>query len=89
MVAGGRSDDALGTLLLRQVRDLVVGAAQLERAGVLEILRLQVDFVLAQTGKERAFQELRLLRHAVEGARRLVYAGDGRFLQDGSDIVQR
>ena len=89
VVAGGRGDDALGAFLIRQMSDLVVGAAHLERAGVLKILGLQIDVVLAQCGKKGAVEELRFLRHAVQGACRLIYAGNGRFLQDGGNIVRR
>ena len=43
VVAGARRDDAGGVLLRREQRDLVDGAADLEGARPLEVLRLQVD----------------------------------------------
>ena len=43
VVAGARGDDAGGVLLRAQLGDLVDRAADLEGAGALEVLRLQVD----------------------------------------------
>jgi hypothetical protein len=42
VIATGIGDDAAATVLLGKRRDLVVGAAQLERADGLAILRLEV-----------------------------------------------
>ena len=41
VVAGGEGHDAAGALLERDRRELVVGAAELERAGALQGLRLE------------------------------------------------
>ena len=47
MVAGGAGDDAVRSFLRSQGTDLVVGAADLESAGELQVLRLDVN-VFAQ-----------------------------------------
>ena len=44
MVAGGAGDDAVRSFLRSQGTDLVVGAADLESAGELQVLRLDVMF---------------------------------------------
>ena len=51
MVAGARRDDAAGALVRRQMRDLVVGAAQLEAEDRLQVLALEQHRV-AETARE-------------------------------------
>ena len=46
VVAGARRDDAARALGVRQVRDAVVGAAQLEAEDRLQVLALEEDLVL-------------------------------------------
>ena len=50
MVAGGAGDHALRGLLGGELADLVEGAADLERTGLLQVLRLDIK-VLAQAGR--------------------------------------
>lgn len=45
MVAGGAGDHAAVRFFLGQGADLVVSAAQLERAGQLQVLRLNIDIL--------------------------------------------
>ena len=48
VVAGAGGDDALGALLLGELGDPQVGAADLERAGALEVLALDLDLLTGQ-----------------------------------------
>ena len=66
MIAGRGGDYALFLFLRLELADLVVGTAQFEGAGVLEILRLEVDFVAAELREKGTFDELGFLGYAVE-----------------------
>ena len=46
VVAGRTGDDAPGLFLVGQVGDLITRTAQLERTGVLQVLRLEEQFTL-------------------------------------------
>ena len=48
MIAGAGGDDAAGALLGREQRQLVGGAALLERSGALQVLQLEMDLRTAQ-----------------------------------------
>ena len=64
MVTGRARDNALGLLLVAQLRDLVIRAAHLERAGDLEILGLEVNVrVLADL---RGMDDVRLPDDALQ-----------------------
>ena len=73
VVAGGDPDHAALLLLRRQRRELVEDAARLERAGLLEQLRLEVRLRPERAGAERgravdaAPDPLRRLQHVVAG----------------------
>ena len=68
VVAGAGGDDAAGPFLLAQVRDLVVGAAQLEAEDRLQILALEEHLVRQAPREARREVERRLARHVVDAA---------------------
>ncbi len=65
MVSGRAGDDALVERLLRKLRDLVVGAPQLEGAGDLQVLRLEIELVQSRH-ELRCRNQVRLPRNALE-----------------------
>ena len=65
VIAGGRRDDAARALGGRQMRHLVVRAAQLEREHRLLVLALQQDAVAEPSRQRRREVERRLDRHVV------------------------
>src|SRR6185436_15822013 len=69
MVAGAGGDDAAGALVGRQVRDLVVGAAQLEAEDRLQVLALEEDRVAETARQAGRGVERRLARDVVDPAR--------------------
>ena len=75
VVAGARGDDAAGALLLGEMRDLVVGAAQLEAEDRLQILALEQHGVAETARESRRRIERRFARHVVDAA--------------GQDVVER
>ena len=77
MVAGGSGDDAFLSLRRRQLADLIIGAPEFKGAGILEILRLEVDGAAGYRGEERAFDKLRLDGDAVELLGGAENIGDG------------
>jgi hypothetical protein len=61
---------------LRQRGDLVVCAAELERASALEALRLHVDLRADETVERPGSDDRRAVRDAVEAARRRQHVGE-------------
>ncbi len=57
MVAGRGSDNPMLAHINRQQADLVAGAAELERAGVLQVLAFEQDFAAGQCRQPRAVTE--------------------------------
>ena len=68
MVAGGGRDDAALELFVGERGDLVVCAADLERAGDLQVLRLEQDRMTGHLGQHRRGDDLRVLRGSVQTA---------------------
>ena len=66
MVAGGCGDDAASQLVLGQGGDLVVGAANLEGTGDLQVLRLEENLVSGHVGQHRRGNDLRVFGRAFE-----------------------
>ena len=66
VVASGGADDAPSRHRVRQVRDLVVRAAQLEREDRLQVLALEQDAVVQPTRQPRRFLERRFDRDLVD-----------------------
>ena len=66
MVAGGGGDDAAGQLLFAQGGDLVVGAADLERSGDLQVLGLEQYRVAGHLRQDRRRDDLRVLGCAAQ-----------------------
>ena len=79
MVAGAGGDDAARPLLVGQVRDLVVGAAQLEAEDRLQVLALEQHLVAETLGQPRRRVERRLARHVVDAAGQHVVEQLGEF----------
>ena len=78
MVAGREGDDAARALLLRQGSDLVICAAELERAGALQDLRLEEKPGTELVVERRRFQKRRPPRQSVDpagGRAYVVYRG--------------
>src|SRR6476620_8510325 len=69
MIARARRDDAAGAFAGCQVRNLVVGAAQLEAENRLQILALEEDRVADAAREAGRRSERRLTRHVVDTAR--------------------
>ena len=69
MIAGARGDDAARALLVGQVRDAVVGAAQLEAEHRLLIFPLEENGVAEPSRQASRPVERRLARHVVHTAR--------------------
>ena len=69
MIAGARGDDAARPFDVLQVRNLVVGAAELEAEDGLQILALEQDLVLQPPRQAGRQIERRLTRHVVDAAR--------------------
>ncbi len=83
MVAAGIADDATAALVVREGRDLVVGAAQFEGADGLKVLGLEVEFVfvaLMRTGKQRSAD--RDVTKPLLGKLDVVEVNDGGLLVD-------
>ena len=72
VVAGARRDDAGRALLGRQRRDPVVRAADLERAGALEVLRLEMHLAAARARQRLGAVDRRDARDAFEARARLL-----------------
>ena len=85
VVAGRRRDDAFRLFFVRELADLVVGAAQLECARVLQVLRLQVDVVAGNLREVVAVDEPRLARDAFKLLCGAVDVGNRRLLDDVFD----
>ena len=66
MVARGSGDNAASQLLITQGCDLVVGAANLERSGDLEILRLEQNLMSGHVGQHLGRNDFRVARSALE-----------------------
>ena len=66
VIAGAGGDDAARPLLVGEMRDLVVGAAQLEAEDRLQILALQQHLVVETLGQPGRLVERRLPRHVVD-----------------------
>ena len=66
MVAGRESDDTAATLFVAQRRQLVVGAAEFERAGALQRLRLEQDAPAVALVELRRFDQRRFDGQAAE-----------------------
>ena len=79
MIAGAGGDDAAGALLGRQMRDLVVGAAQLEAEDRLQVLALEQHLVVQPLRQPRGGVERRLARHVVDAAGQHVVEKLGQF----------
>jgi hypothetical protein len=79
MVAGARSDDTARPLPVRQMRNLVVGAAQLEAEDRLQVLALEKDFVVETLGQAWRLVERRLPRHIVDATGEHVAKKLGEF----------
>ena len=68
VVACGGRDDAALELFVGERGDLVVCAADLERAGDLQVLRLEQDRMTGHLGQHRRGDDLRVLRGSVQTA---------------------
>ena len=78
VIAGGEGDDAARALLGRDRRELVVGAAELERTGALQCLGLEKHARAGRGIEHRRGNERRAQRDAGEAAGRLIDVGGGR-----------
>ena len=85
VVAGAGRDHPAGPLLLREARHPQVGAPDLERAGALEVLALEVDRPAGGRGEPPRLLHRRLDRHPAEELAGLLDVGQGR---DGSHSRQ-
>ncbi len=70
MIAGRHGDDALGSLLFRQLQQAVKRASFLERRGELKIFELQEDVAAGQRRKNRATGCTAFFRCCLPGATR-------------------
>ena len=73
VVASRGRDDALRPLLRRQLGNLIVGPAQLECAGMLQILRLQPHLVARKCREILAREQRRMTCNAPEPLCRLLH----------------
>ena len=92
VVAGRRRDDPAGTLLLGQAREPVRRAADLERAGALQVLELEVHRHAEHLGEGLRLLERRVRDHARQYGRRpleLFQGGDGRGETHGRVLLVR
>src|SRR6266700_3920759 len=87
MVAGARRDDAAGGLVWRQLRDLVVGAAELETEDRLQVLALEEHRVTEPARETGRGVERGLTRDVVDAARKDVVEERGaRRIQPAKSI---
>ena len=87
MVAGAGSDDTARPLPVRQMRNLVVGAAQLEAEDRLQVLALEKDFVVETLGQAWRLVERRLPRHVVDATGEHVAKKLGEFGGDEHRLI--
>ena len=78
VIAGRERDHAAGALFGRHRRELVVGAAELERAGALQGFGFEKNAAAGHGVERGRGQKRRVQRDAGEPARRLVDVGGGR-----------
>ncbi len=97
VVAGARGNHAGGPLRLRQVRNAVIGAAQLEAEDRLQVFPLEADIVAQPLRQPRGALERGLVGDVVDAAgqdqaeqgrdvRRDRYVGDGRCTRFGPGL---
>ncbi len=79
VIAGAGGDDTARPLPVRQMRNLVVGAAQLEAEDRLQVLALEQDFVVETLGQAWRLVERRLPRHVVDATGEHVAKKLGEF----------
>ncbi len=72
MIAGAGGNDAARPLAIGQVRDLVIGAADLEAEDRLQILALEEHLVAETLRQARRRVQRRLARDVVDAARQNV-----------------